>query len=224
MEISNYPRLFSIQETSSEFLLKIMKSRTEKDLQTLLEDAEIRKHVMNKDRYHKLNLSISKDQLLSYFSSGLLRDDGSIDESKISQESTATQLLYAFIWKAGDIQKVKYIVQGILNLEPVPYSGMVLYYFGKHLADKSHPIIDQHVVRAFALATDRSRFNTDILMRKDFDNIQAYLQWFQNGLSPEISNSDECRYLVDQVLYALGKRIKNDVAELYQKIYSKKGF
>jgi hypothetical protein len=220
MEIKYTEQLFFILETSWHIMHEIRESRTEKDLQTLLEHPEIRKHVMNKDRYHQLNLSISKDQLLSYFSSGLLRDDGSINESKLIQESAATQLLYAFIWKAGDIQKVKYIVQGILNVEPVPYSGMVLYYFGKHLADKNHPIVDQHVIRAFSMATNRSRFNEDVLKRKDFENIQAYLHWFQNELSPEISNSAECRYLVDQVLYALGKRIKEEVAIQFPKIYA----
>lgn len=175
---------------------------------------------MNKDRYHQLNLNITKEQVQSYIASGFFRADGSIDETKLEQESTATKLLYAFLWKQGDLQKVKYIVQGVTNHEPVPESGMVLYYFGKHLADKKHPIIDQHVIRAYAMATKKPQINEDIISKKDIHNIQSYIHWFQHELHSEICDNAACRYMVDQVLYALGKRIKKEISALDQKIYA----
>lgn len=219
MEINPFPNLTEIHEYSSEILQKILNSRSGRDLKLILDDEQLEKYRMNTDRYHQLNLTITKEQLQSYIASGLISEDGSFNERMPDQESTATKLLYAFLWKQGDLQKVKYIVQGITGYEPVPESGMVLYYFGKHLADKKHPIIDQHVIRAFAMASFKEEFNVGLLTKKDKENILAYIGWFQHSLPPEISNSEDCRYQVDQVLYALGKRIKKDFELVFQKIY-----
>lgn len=220
MEMNQHSELYLVQYLSTRILMRIQESRTEGELKAILEDSEIKDFVMNKNRYHQMNLTITSDQLQSYFVSGLLRKDGSIDETKIELESTTTKLLYALLWKQGDLQKVKYIVQGISGDQPVPESGMVLYYFGKHLADKKQPIIDQHVIRAHAVASNKSRFNEDILTKKDLENIKSYIEWFQHSLPPEMSSSQDCRYVVDQVLYALGKRIKREISILYPRIYA----
>lgn len=219
MEINAYPKLTDIYEYSYEIFRRIITSRSVPDLKAILDDEELSKYRMSTDRYHKLDLTITKELLQSSISSGFIRNDGSLNEDMLSLESATTQLLYAFLWKQGDLQKVKYIVQGINGNEPVPDSGMVLYYFGKHLADKKHPIIDQHVIRAFAMASNKEIYNVGLLTKKDKENILAYIGWFQHSLPPEISNSEDCRYQVDQVLYALGKRIKKDFELVFQKIY-----
>lgn len=223
MKFDSQNELIKIQILVDSILFKIHASHSLEDLMLILQDPEIKKYVMNKDRYHQLNLKITKEQVQSYISSGFFRADGSIDETKLEQENTATKLLYAFLWKQGDLQKVKYIVQGVTNQESVPESGMVLYYFGKHLADKRHPIIDQHVIRAYAMATKKPQINEDVLSKKDIDNIQSYIHWFQHELHPDISDNSDCRYMVDQVLYALGKRIKKEISDAYPKIYASNG-
>lgn len=223
MKFDSQNELIEIQFLADRILFRIYASRSLEDLESILQDPIISKYVMNKDRYHQLNLNITKEQVQAYISSGFFRADGSIDETKLEQESAAIKLLYAFLWKQGDLQKVKYIVQGVTNHEPVPESGMVLYYFGKHLADKKHPIIDQHVIRAFAMATKKPQINEDILSKKDIDNIQSYIHWFQHELHSDIRDNSDCRYMVDQVLYALGKRIKKEISDAYPKIYANNG-
>lgn len=223
MKYDGQYELIETQFLAGSILNRIQGSRALVDLESILQDSIFSKYKMNIDRYHQLNLNITKEQVQAYISSGFFRADGSIDETKLEQESTAIKLLCAFLWKQGDLQKVKYIVQGVTNHEPVPESGMVLYYFGKHLADKKHPIIDQHVIRAFAMATKKPQINEDILSKKDIDNVQSYIHWFQHELHSDIRDNSDCRYMVDQVLYALGKRIKKEISDAYPKIYANNG-
>jgi hypothetical protein len=61
-------------------------------------------------------------------------------------------LLAGFIWKQGDWGKISQAMDGYLG-RPIPVGDapVVLYYFGRHLADPSSPIVDQHTVRAYQL-------------------------------------------------------------------------
>ena len=84
------------------------------------------------------------------------------------------KLLYSIIWKNGDLLKVKHIIQGILESEienvdnndkefVEKQDSLVFYQFGKYLTKKNNePIIDQHVVRAFAVSRNGRKINLDI--------------------------------------------------------------
>jgi hypothetical protein len=63
------------------------------------------------------------------------------------------KLLYALAWKNGDLRKVKHIVAGILSSEDdAANKAIVFNQFGIYLSGKrNEPIIDQHVLRAFAI-------------------------------------------------------------------------
>ena len=60
------------------------------------------------------------------------------------------KLLYAALWKNGDLLKITHIIRGIQGDDTAESSAMTFYYFGKFLANPAKsPIIDQHVIRAY---------------------------------------------------------------------------
>ena len=82
---------------------------------------------------------------------------GSInDENDIVIRSDANpleKLLYAIVWKNGDLLKLRHVIHGIVDSDVgrKGKNGVVFYQFGKHLSKLGKPIIDQHVLRAFAV-------------------------------------------------------------------------
>jgi hypothetical protein len=71
---------------------------------------------------------------------------------KINDLPPLTKLLYAVLWKNGDLAKVKHVVKGILDKRDESDNSIIFYQFGRHLSEKkSEPIVDQHVLRAFGI-------------------------------------------------------------------------
>ena len=203
------------------FLLldSIRESQTTDNLRSLLNTPELANYKMSQNKYPRLKISITKEQVESLIETGIIGETGEINYDAISSQSALSQLLYSFLWKQGDIQKLKHIVNGFRNEEPISDSGIVLHYFGKHLADNRNPIIDQHVIRAYAFSFGLEEVNKETLSKKDKSNISAYIHWFKNELPLVIRESRENRYLVDQIMYALGKKIKAEEFPRPQIIY-----
>ncbi|MBG9377187.1 hypothetical protein I5907_13165 [Panacibacter sp. DH6] len=166
------------------------------------------------NKYPRLHFSLNEDDI-SGIDERILNDDGSIAEeaSKHIQDPLA-KILYAVLWKNGDLQKIKHVAQGIKGsntLEAVD-EAVVFKQFGKHLANKQEePIIDQHVLRAFSIyqATDVTRVNK-ILRQTNFNDwklVQEYKECFKT-LNSKKEHIEGWRSKVDQLLFSLGKSIK----------------
>lgn len=201
----------------SQYLDSIQQCQTTEALISVLNLPDLTNYKMSLNKYPRLKISITKEQVETLIESGIIGETGEINYDAISNQSALSQLLYSFLWKQGDIQKIKHIVNGFRNEEPLSDSGIVLHYFGKHLADNTNPIIDQHVIRAYAFIRGLGNVNEDRLSKKNKPNISAYIHWFKNDLPDFVKESSENRYLVDQIMYAIGKKVK---AERHQKINS----
>ena len=190
------------------YLDSLRECKTTEDLLSVLNLPDLANYKMSLNKYPRLKISITKEQVETLIESGVIDVTGEINYEAISNQSALSQLLYSFLWKQGDIQKIKHIVNGFRNEEPLSDSGIVLHYFGKHLVDNTNPIIDQQVIRAYACMHELDEVNKETLSKKHKPNINAYINWFKNELPAFIRESSENRYLVDQIMYAIGKKIK----------------
>jgi hypothetical protein len=145
--------------------------------------------------------------------------------------------MYSLIWKNGDLLKIKHIISGILgeviidnnhteieveeNNKTDENSPLVFNQFGKYLNDKVEPIIDQHVIRAFAVY--KAKYNVDSEINEVNENrqistlkyklhnqlVNEYKEWLiSNEITSELKNIDGYKYYIDKLLFAAGKSIK----------------
>ena len=203
----------------------ISNATTIHDLQNILEHPALLKSRMDNSKYPKIEFSISDKEIESMIDSGILNSDLTFSNTISSQlKDPITKLLYAMIWKNGDLKKEKHICQGILDSNKVEVnrkSTFVFYQFGKYLTKtKGQPIIDQHVLRAFAIFVEIEGENvneekvdeirrTTILKVGDVDLIKKYKTWLLSvSLNDENKNFLDYTYYIDKILFATGKTIK----------------
>ena len=158
--------------------------------------------------YPAITFTFSKEEV------ALLKDDFPNFNTE-SFDNPFTKLFYAMLWKQGDLPKLKHIIDGLEDVKKNDLQGMVMYNFGRFLAEKTnHPIIDQHVIRAFKAGTDID--NIEFYRKMDYlenkshkEYIAEYKDWirkFRPKLKGEIR--EEYLFKVDRILMALGKAIK----------------
>jgi hypothetical protein len=175
-----------------------------------------KKYQMNTGIYPKLEFNISKMEIEELFERGMLDEDFNLaSDISTRMSDPLSKLLYALVWKRGDLKKLKHIVKGVLdgNNEIDPSEALVFHQFGKHLTGKKYePIIDQHVLRAFGIY-DALGFGNDcavveVIDRKHHLLIKSYKKWLSD-LSSELKAIPEYAYHIDKILYAAGKAVKN---------------
>lgn len=126
------------------------------------------------------------------------------------------KLLYSLVWKQGDLTKLDGIIKGIMNKSEESKTGTTFKAFGKHLRDRSNPIIDQHVMRAYLAITETKDKNLSLirLLKDNFidkkqKEIENYKTWLNNLYQSKIhKDNKDFFYYVDQILFTLGKTIK----------------
>jgi hypothetical protein len=199
----------------------ISKSKSIQDLECIPEKLEIiKENWLNEEIYPKLDFSIKQKEIQKLIKNNIIDDQlnftANIDK-KISDP--LTKLLYATLWKNGDLKKIRHILKGILNAEEEnseQNEALVFYQFGKYLTKTpGKPIIDQHVIRAYAVYS-----STEIKQVKKYRRINAlnkthkilidqYITW---GTSEKVcyllQAQRETIYYIDKLLYATGKTIK----------------
>ena len=196
---------------------KILKATSSLELEELCRTLEVPPaYHLDVKKYPKLNISLSKTEIVA------LEREGSLSSSyELNLTSSATpleKLLYAFLWKQGDLLKIKHIVQGIMSEEMLDdlntkEDGLVFYNFGKSIRTGSQdPIVDQHVLRAFSLYQRElygDSFDTKLSkLKHKKDLIAAYKKWFFDNFSQRVSEDPSFKYHLDRILYALGKNAK----------------
>jgi len=201
--------------------LKTLLSTTDIKLSQLQEiSVEVKELIPNKysfdeQKYPRLGFTLSYDDLVPF-----LKENNTIATAfyfeQATQDNPFAKLLYATLWKNGDIIKIKHIVNGIQDIsrqngirQGSANNGWVFYQFGRHLADPKEPIVDQHTIRAYKILTQDINFeNVYKATYVSRDNLIAYCKWIK---LIKFSNSEktECQHLLDKILFTLGKAAKN---------------
>lgn len=199
----------------------IKESKTILDLESIPDKLEIPiKNRMNVDGYPKIEFSISQKEIQSLLENKIIDDDLNFTTDITSKlTDPLSKLLYATSWKNGDLKKVKHIIKGILDSEKENSDqdeALVFYQFGKYLTKAiGQPIIDQHVIRAYAIycSTD----NAEVQRLRKFETldknhkpiINEYKTWLtSDNLRQELRTEKDYTYYIDKLLFATGKTIK----------------
>lgn len=201
---------------------EIVKSSSIEELNQVLRKFDS-KYVMSDKKYPQIKFKITEDEIKTLNNSNLLSDDVMIllTNAENNQFNTLLKLLYSLAWKNGDLPKIKHIIKGILESENEAIDkedGLVFYQFGRYLTKKNNePIIDQHVLRAFAISgisEESLKTNTSSWQKMETINksnkflIDDYKKWLQ-GLPINLGKTENCSYEIDKILFALGKTIKH---------------
>lgn len=195
---------------------KLQTSKTVDDVKRILGDLNVdKKYQMDDKTYPQLNFKITKEEIEELKEKRIITTCNLLGD--ISGADTLTKLLYAVLWKNGDLKKIKHIIKGIISEQPdEKANGLVFYQFGKYLTKKpGEPIVDQHVLRAFGIFKangDKDKIERlkrlSLITKKERELIDQYKLWLQTDLTKELREIDNYSYYVDQVLFAVGKSVK----------------
>lgn len=200
----------------------IKKCKTTKDIDDILVYLEIpQKNRMKSDTYPQIKFKLDKSEIDSLINDNLIDKSTLTFKQDITEKLTdpVTKLLYSIVWKNGDLKKIKHIIKGISEVydsSSEQNDALVFYQFGKYLTKTTgQPIIDQHVIRAFAVykSTDGKRVEElqklETLKKAHKPLINDYINWLQGDeLSDEIKAISDYSYYIDKLLFATGKTIK----------------
>lgn len=176
--------------------------------------------IFNETTYPKIDFSISKKEIEGLKSANILEEDHYFSKDISSRiKDPLTKLLFATVWKNGDLQKIKHIIQGIVDQgseKSEQESALVFYQFGKHLTKQpGEPIVDQHVIRAFAVYNCKegqdptSILKISTLNKNHIEHIVEYKKWLiSDKIQGELKSDPDYCYEIDKVLFTLGKAIK----------------
>ncbi len=180
----------------------------------------------NETTYPKIEFSISKEEIETLRRDKILGEDNYFSKDISSKiKDPLTKILFATVWKNGDLQKIKHIIQGIVDQgseKNDQESALVFYQFGKHLTKQlGEPIVDQHVIRAFAVYKpldneDRYKLlKLATLNKNHVKYINRYKEWLiSDEINSELKTDPNYCYEIDKVLFALGKAIKFQKSDL----------
>ena len=175
-----------------------------------------KKNIFNSIKYPKLEIAFSKEDVEKL--KGITNISGELNEAVRSSNDIYLKLLYSIAWKQGNLTKLDSIIHGITDNSDKSKTGSTFKAFGKHLRDRSNPIIDQHVMRAYlaiqALKDPKQnllaiRQLKDNFIDKKHKEIENYKTWLNNLYQSEIHEGNmDFFYYADQILFTLGKTIK----------------
>lgn len=166
-------------------------------------------------RYPDLAIGVSKREVKKLMAEGILNSNYQLTKIK-NDADPVTRLLYALLWKTGDLVKLKPVIAGILDDENRKETGLVYRQFGRFLSeDIAEPIIDQHIIRAFGifrsgddLQMQQYYKNLTTMSKRDISIIDDYKHWLKNELLASLRRQPGYTYHVDKVLFAAGKMVK----------------
>jgi hypothetical protein len=194
---------------------RIKSAKSVSDFDNIVDDDPIlQKNKFNSSKYPNLKINISTNDITKLKELNILSDENKILPLTDSLDlSPLEKLLYSVLWKNGDLGKEKHIVEGVLASEDDDNSskerGLVFYQYGKHLAKREEPIVDQHTIRAFLLFKNIESEDSEItkIRKKDTlknDELLNFRIWIK---SSEIGGIDN-QFHIDKVLFSLGKAVK----------------
>lgn len=202
-----------------EVFSEIEQAKSVHEIKKIIENRkESQQYLMNTTVYPKLNFSISIQEIEILKNSGFLTSENSVSNDIINLAPPLAKLFYATLWKNGDLHKIKHIVEGIIESDSNDSSkenALVFYQFGKYLTRKeSQPIIDQHVIRAFAVYQAKDDIEVlksrkiNIINKSHNNIIKEYKKWLTEKPTSDLRNDPDYTYYVDQLVFAVGKAMK----------------
>lgn len=181
-----------VKEWVDNIFKQLSEATSLKAIESLLNDPEIlRQNKLSDVNYPAIKFHISVEKIQELKSLGWLNKDNTFSADLTSTAlDPIAKLLYAIAWKNGDLQKVKHIVEGILDCEVEDKiereEGVVFYQFGRYLSKTpGEPIIDQHVLRAFAIHRTKDLEEVkrlrklSVISKKENKLIKAYKEWLK---------------------------------------------
>lgn len=201
---------------------KVLNAKTVLALKTIVDtDPLLKKKQMDRTKYPELQLELSAQDVACL--ADKVDEDLRLHADLSGRlETPLEKLLYALTWKNGDLQKVGHIIKGAKDALPTSLNkgpGQVFRQFGRHLADSSEPIVDQHVLRAFQLyklheetKTPAPDAVTAIRKKINWDNevfwIEHYKTWLNEHFGERKCAEKKFVVNIDMVLFALGRAVK----------------
>jgi len=189
------------------------------DLKKILtSDPLLEKWQMDRNKYPELQLKLTDNDISSLMTK--VGNDLRLHmDLSAKLETPLEKLLYALVWKNGDLQKVAHIIKGAADVRPTSLTngpGQVFRQFGRHLADRSESIVDQHVLRAFELyeqVNDPDSARVKSIRKKiNWDNnvdcIERYKRWLCVHFKKRQDAESGYVVNIDRVLFALGRAVK----------------
>ena len=204
-----------IEKFTHEVFEEIKNKKTNRELEDMVNSNEtLKTNRISIDKYPPIKFSITPEEIKSL--KDKINEDGDLSKKLSSEiEGTLAKLLYAMAWKNGDLPKLKHIINGILDSEKdsdEQDTALVFHQFGKHSANPSkEPIIDQHVLRAFAVRNKQFAIGNKLKYTPKEQKIliDEYKKWLgSNDIQQKLRNDDCYMYYIDLVLFATGKAIK----------------
>lgn len=207
----------------NETFLKIKNAESVKDLQDIISNEIVLKNNrMNESIYPNFEINLSPKEIMNLKSDGILTEKGILANNLSSMElSPLEKLLYSILWKNGDLKKEMHIVEGVessVNEGGLHdrQKGLVFFQFGKHLANKSEPIIDQHVIRSFAIFKNSLKDSVisnyrsmGSLTKTHSQIINDYKNWLvSQELTEKLRGTNSYTFFIDKILFSLGKSVK----------------
>ena len=175
------------------------------------------------DKFPRLYFRLSANDVNELKKMEILTDDYRISkklaEGRLSngmQLSALEKLLYAILWKNGDLGKEKHLLDGVTEIKTIRGPGIVFNNFGAFLSGRVPYILDQHTVRSFAVyaavaeGVSKAR-NIEILKIENQwhkELIHGYEEFYGSLDQRNFHDRDTFFYEVDRLLFGLGKLIK----------------
>jgi hypothetical protein len=126
------------------------------------------------------------------------------------------KILYAILWKNGDLGKEQHLISGILGKVHGQKTGTVFHAFGGYIAGQHPYIMDQHTLRCFAVQAssdqeiERVR-SLDLIDGTDPEHgawMEAYRHFYDSVSADLLCEKSDFLYEVDRLLFGAGKFIK----------------
>lgn len=186
---------------------RVKNARTNSELQEIQQDLSI-KFKFDEQKYPPLQFILTKEDVAEINEAVINQETGDSNIQSFLKDPIS-KLLYALVWKQGDLLKLKTLVAGINGGNDLSQKqGAIFRQFGRHLVDRNEPIVDQHVLRAFAVFQNSGDETKVYSFRKkeqfDVNLIKSYKEWFQQM---KLNEEGSCTIL-DHILFGLGKTIK----------------
>lgn len=175
----------------------------------------------NFKKYPPIKFTISKEDIDKLISQGIINGNsvngngGELitEEGKLTEKinDPLTKLLYAMVWKQGDLIKFKHIINGIRFTEEdiTQENAEIFFQFGKSLANpQKEPIVDKNILEAYKAFYEASENTNKPLSKKKIEIISSYKDWLKDNLTQELKQDSEHLYYIDKLLFVIGKKIK----------------
>lgn len=171
------------------------------------------------EKFPRLRMQITPKEISELHAMGVLTDELKLSpilaSGKFNSDkplSALEKLMYAVLWKNGDLGKEHHVAAGVYDRGHTQKTGTVFYEFGGYLSGRNSFIMDQHTLRSFAVvasegdAITQARKLKTIVGRNDqhSDWMKAYVAFYKQIEA----KGKGYLYVVDKLFFGAGKLIK----------------